>query len=202
MDIDAFILIGGRSERFGRDKAFVEFEGETLAARAARIVESGLSPLHLRFVASAEDQFAAQLVFALGKPVVTDLKPGFGAWSGVHAALAYARAEWAFVAACDLPLVTEGGLRTLASKLSADVDAIIPRQPDGRLQPLCAFYRAAAVRPVVDELLSVNRSLPALGTIAELVNTRIVEADELRTSSNAHDFFHNVNTEGDVTKTM
>jgi molybdopterin-guanine dinucleotide biosynthesis protein A len=39
MDIDAFILIGGRSERFGRDKAFVEFEGETLAARAERIVE-------------------------------------------------------------------------------------------------------------------------------------------------------------------
>src|SRR6187402_2116512 len=97
MDIDAFILIGGRSERFGRDKAFVEFEGETLAARAARIVESGLSPIHLRFVASAEDQFVAQLVFALGKPMVTDLEPGFGAWSGVHAALAYAHAEWAFV---------------------------------------------------------------------------------------------------------
>ena len=37
MDIDAFILIGGRSSRLGTDKAFVELDGQTLAARAANM---------------------------------------------------------------------------------------------------------------------------------------------------------------------
>ncbi len=43
MDVDAFILIGGRSSRFGTDKAFAEFSGQTLAERAAKAVELGLT---------------------------------------------------------------------------------------------------------------------------------------------------------------
>jgi len=35
MQIEPFILVGGRSTRFGVDKATFEFEGETLAERAA-----------------------------------------------------------------------------------------------------------------------------------------------------------------------
>ena len=202
MDIDAFILIGGRSERFGRDKAFFEFEGETLAARAARTVDAALSPAHLTFVTSGEDQFAADVLFGLGKPVVADLKPGFGAWSGLHTALAYVRAEWAFVLACDLPFVTAEGLRALAANLSAEVDAVIPRQSDGLLQPLCAFYRPGAVRPVVDEMLMGNMSLPALQTITELVRTRIVGATETASLAAPEDFFHNVNRPDDVSKQM
>jgi molybdopterin-guanine dinucleotide biosynthesis protein A len=197
MDIDAFILIGGRSERFGSDKAFFEFEGETLAGRAARIVDATLSPSRLTFVTSTDDQFAAGLLFTLGRPVIADLKPGFGAWSGLHTALAYALAEWAFVLACDLPFVTADGLRVLTSKTAAEVDAVIPRQEDERLQPLCAMYRTAAVRPVVEEILSGDRHLPALASIGELIRTSIVEADELASSRN---FFHNVNTLNDVTK--
>jgi len=34
IDIDAYILIGGRSSRLGRDKAAAELGGRTLAERA------------------------------------------------------------------------------------------------------------------------------------------------------------------------
>src|SRR2546423_5271067 len=105
MDIDAFILIGGRSSRLGTDKAFVELGGETLAKRALRTIEGALSPQHISFVAASDTQFEDHIPFALERPIVADLKPGFGAWSGVHAALAYATTGWAFVLACDMPFI-------------------------------------------------------------------------------------------------
>jgi molybdopterin-guanine dinucleotide biosynthesis protein A len=197
-NIDAFILIGGRSSRLGRAKAFVEFDGDSLAARASRVVEEALSPAHITFVTSSQDQFAADLLFGLGHPIVSDLRPGFGAWSGVHAALAYARSEWAFVFACDLPFITAEFLILLRQRMENETEAVVPRQADKRLQPLCALYRVSALRDRIDEMLRVPRSLPALATIAELAKTRIVEPNEWAALPGADKFFHNVNTQDDV----
>jgi molybdopterin-guanine dinucleotide biosynthesis protein A len=79
--------------------------------------------------------------------MIADLRPGFGAWSGLHAAVAYSRSEWALVLACDYPFVTSDLLTLLAGFASKECDAVVPVQPDGRLQPLCALYRAAVIGP-------------------------------------------------------
>ena len=44
MNIDAFILVGGRSSRLGHDKPFVEIGGITLVERADAIIRAGISP--------------------------------------------------------------------------------------------------------------------------------------------------------------
>ena len=198
MDIDAFILIGGRSSRFGSDKAFVEFDGETLAARAAGSVEAALSPRHLTFVAASDRQFQDRFPEALGHPIVADLKPGFGAWSGLHAALAYARGEWAFVLACDLPFITADLIKLLADAATESCDAVISSQPDGRLQPLCAFYRVRPKLAVVEQVLDSGHSLPALASIVDDAKTRIVGPDEYGNLKDAGRFFTNVNTPNDI----
>lgn len=201
MDIDAFILIGGRSSRLGRAKAFVEVDRETLAVRAARVIKEALAPKHITFVTSSDDQFDPNLLFGLGQPIVSDLKPGFGAWSGLHAALAYARSEWTLVLACDLPFVTAEFVRTLAECMGEEFDAVIPRQTDGRIQPLCAYYRVGTTRQAVDQLLTVPRRVPAVATVTELVRGRIVEPNQFAALDGSEKFFHNVNTEDDVPMT-
>jgi molybdopterin-guanine dinucleotide biosynthesis protein A len=198
IEIDAFILIGGRSTRMGRDKAFVEIDGEHLASRAARQVDAALSPTHITFVASSSEQFDAGLVFELGRPVVSDLKPGFGAWSGLHTALSYSRAEWTFAFACDLPFVTRDLLMLLVERIDADFNAVIPRQPDGRLQPLCACYRTRPALKTIDPLLLADRSLPPLASMPEVIRTRLVDSSEYASLPGADKFFHNVNTPEDV----
>lgn len=198
MDIDSFILIGGRSRRLGRDKAFVEVDGETLAERAARTIESGLSPSHITFVAAAEDQFDPKVLFELARPMVADLKPGFGSWSGVHAALSYSRMEWTFVLACDLPFVTPDFLALLAHQTETDVEAVIPRQPDGRLQPLCAFYRTRPALEKIGPMLDLQQSLPPLNSVSGILRSRMVEPAEFGLLADSDKFFHNVNTPDDV----
>ena len=198
MDIDAFILIGGRSSRFGTDKAFVELDGETLATRAAKTIETALSPKRVTFVAASDDQFKGKMPVALHSPIITDLKPGFGAWSGLHAALAYAQNEWTFILACDMPFVSAELVKLLAANVDDSYEGIIPRQPDGRLQPLCALYRVKNVLPMIEEELDAGRSLPPLTDIFDELKTRIVTPDEYAALDNAGELFRNINTPADL----
>lgn len=198
MDIDAFILIGGQSSRFGSPKAFAELDGQTLAARAARTVETAISPRSLRFVVGSEIQFPSELVFGLGRPVVADLKPGFGAWSGLHTAVACSSSEWTIVLACDLPFVSAEFIGKLAALTVEDVDAIVPRQTDERPQPLCAFYRRSAVLPEIEARLAGSKQLPGITAMFSAFKARIVEPNEYSELQGSGKFFVNVNCIGDL----
>lgn len=198
MDIDVFILIGGRSTRLGMDKAFVELGGETLASRAARIADEALKPKRITFVTSDDAQFKPELVFGLGRPVVADIKPGFGAWSGVDTALGYAQGEWILVLACDLPLVSVDLVRLLASRASGDADAVVPRQPDGRPQPLCALFRVKPTIAAVESIFTGRSILPPMHTIFDGLRTCFVGFDDYRVLPNAERLFLNVNRADDL----
>src|SRR5688572_5425336 len=102
---EAFILIGGRSSRLGTDKAFVELGGMTLAERAVANVRDGLSPERITMVAGSSTQFAIEAITS-EIPFIFDLHEGRGPLGGLHAALAYSRAPWIFVLACDYPFVS------------------------------------------------------------------------------------------------
>lgn len=195
---DAFILIGGRSSRFGSDKAFADFDGQTLARHSAETVEQAISPISIRFVAGFENQFGAGAILSLGRGMVTDLKPGFGAWSGMHAALAYSSSEWTFVLACDLPYVSGELLKKLVDLTDDDIDAVVPRQPDGRLQPLCAFYRRDVVLEEVERQLAGARRMARLTDLTSTLRTRILERAEYSEYQGSEQFFVNINSITDL----
>ena len=198
MELDAFILIGGRSSRLGDDKAFVEIGGKTLAARSAQMIETALSPVRITFVAGSEGQFKTDLLSSLGHPVITDLKPGLGAWSGIDVALVNARSKWIFIFASDLPFVSIELLQLLAGFADGGNDAVVPRQPDGRLQPLCAFYRVSSALAAVEEILAVGGRLPPLTAIFNRLKTRVIGSDEYSGLENADKLFLNINTAADL----
>jgi len=196
--MDSFILIGGKSSRLGRDKAFVEVAGEALVSRAIRTVEAALPGSRISLSAGSETQFPAHLLFGLSRPIVFDLHPGFGAWSALETALGYARGEWIFVFACDLPNVSSDLIRLLVSRRSDEIDAVVPRQADGRLQPLCAFYRVKTVTSMLAKTFTGSCSPPPLNGIFDELRTRVVEFAELSHLANADALFANVNTPDDL----
>jgi molybdopterin-guanine dinucleotide biosynthesis protein A len=198
MPIDSFILIGGSSSRFGSPKARIEIEGQPLLRRTAETIQTALPGTKITLVASSPEQF---LGLGTDLPFIFDLHPGRGPWSGLHAALAYARTDWAFVTACDYPFLSVDLLKYLAGLIDGAFDAIVPTQPDGRLQPLIAFYRTNPCLAVAEEFMTNNRSTPALRTIFDRVNTRIVSFDEIAHLPNSENFFTNINTPADVDST-
>ena len=194
MDIEAYILIGGRSSRLGRDKAFVEIGGRTLAQRALKTVrESGIAA-KTTFVAGSQTQFAIEAL-TLDAPFIFDMVEGRGPLGGLHAALSYARTEWVFVLACDYPLISTEFLKCLKGLVSDEFGAVVPEQSDKRLQPLCAFYTVDVASPIIEKIIGQPSVSPPLREIVRELNTRVVTFDEYRDLSNSNDFFININTQ-------
>ena len=194
---EAFILIGGRSSRFGTDKACVELGGITLAERAVENVRRGLSPERITMVAGSSTQFAIQAIVA-DVPFIFDLHEGRGPLGGLHAALSYARTAWIFVLACDYPFVSPEVLSLIAENVSDDVGAVVPRQPDGRLQPLCAFYNVHRVRPLIEEILEAGRVPPPMYKLIEKLTPRIVDFGKYPNIEGLTNSFLNINTAEDL----
>ncbi len=113
----------------GQDKAAIRFDGEQLAVRIARSLDTvcdrvtiiGREPIPGYLLIKDLQEFAGPLV-ALSQLQLTS--------------------ERVFVASCDI-VHFDARLVTGFQALIGSKDAVIPIA-DGRLQPLCALYRASA----------------------------------------------------------
>src|SRR4051812_36598357 len=190
MSIEGFILAGGASSRMGEDKSLLRLGGRTFvesAADALRSVSTRLSVVSSRHEEETH-----------GLPVVEDLRAGLGALGGLHAALASCRAEWAAAVACDLPFVTGELMARLLSECTDETDAVVPTQEDGRVQPLCALYRAGVCLEQVEALIRAGELRPRV--LLARVRSRLVAFEELRDLKGSARFFLNVNTPEDYAR--
>jgi molybdopterin-guanine dinucleotide biosynthesis protein A len=148
-------------------------------------------------VAGNSAQFAIQAIVA-GVPFIFDLFENRGPLGGLHAALAYARTPWIFVLACDYPFVSAELLSFLMSRISDEFGVIVPEQEDGRLQPLCAFYKVDTAHPVVDEILQRPRVTPPMHEVVATLDPCIVRFAEYSHLDRSDDFFTNINSVADL----
>lgn len=183
MEIEGFILVGGASSRMGRDKAHLVLQGRSFVER----IHEALSTV--AGLVSTVGAKEADSTFTLRN--VPDVYEAWGALGGLHGALSACRAEWAAVVACDLPFIT-GDLMARLAMLREDSDAVVPVQPDGRLQPLCALYRKHPCAERARQLIEERERRPR--ALIEAVRARRVAWEELADLGGATLFFMNVNT--------
>lgn len=148
------LLAGGTSRRFGEDKARHRIDGTPMIARVYRALRAVTDPVVIS-VRDARTSYADVLPRA---PLhVPDGLEDAGPLAGIRAGFAALETEWVFVAACDMPDLTQDVIRRLLSDRRSGVEGIVGTSPDGRLHPLCACYRRPAVLTAVRELLKEGR---------------------------------------------
>jgi molybdopterin-guanine dinucleotide biosynthesis protein A len=198
--ITGIILAGGRSSRFGSNKALALLEGETLIGRACRVLSSLFDEVIIITNRPEEYDFLAFKKFP-------DIYPGSGPMSGIHSALKNTGTVAVFTAACDMPLLDERLIRFMAGLFVEEQRrqgplpaAIIPRF-EGRLQPLHAIYTKRAL-PALEGLLEEER--PKMANLAEIAPCRIVpeedvlaQLDRKRLAAGLHPF-RNINRKGEL----
>jgi len=187
-DLSAFVLAGGKSTRMGADKAFIEFQGRTLLARALDLARSVTSDV--RIVGSRE-KFAS---FAASNsiPVIEDIFRDCGPLAGIHAALLASLNELNLMLAVDTPFIPPEFLRYLISRARLDREAIVTVPSSaGRSQPLCAIYRREFAAMAENALRAGQNKI---GRLFNKVSTRLIEDSELQAAGFDPAIFRNLNT--------
>jgi molybdopterin-guanine dinucleotide biosynthesis protein A len=177
------ILIGGKSSRFGNDKANLIFSGEILAQRTYNRLDRILDDLF--FISDQSDKYTDT-----DFKVYADLGPSIGPLSGLITALKYCRHPYCFVTACDLPFFDERLLNILWQQRKANPDIIAPIWQD-KIEPLAAFYHKTCIA-AIENALAENRFMMKgfwQNMQVELVDlTRSFSTEELKK------MFFNINT--------
>jgi molybdenum cofactor guanylyltransferase len=182
--VSGAVLAGGRSSRFGRDKALEVWQGKTLLEYAL----DSLEDCSERFIVGGTNE---RYGFA-GVPVHTDLNSFQGSLYGLARALELAQSDRVAVMACDMPNLTPAFWTFLASLEPAQI--IIPENTDGFLEPLAAIYSKTCL-PAIRASLETNQ-LRMTGWHANL-EVRVVSWAELEPRFGTSPF-RNVNTQNDL----
>ncbi len=180
LDVEGFILVGGKSSRMGTDKSRLMLEGQTVVERIAD--ELRPTSHSVRLVGADSDV----------SEIVHDIHPQWGPLGGIHAALTAAKHDWCLMVACDLPFVRRKLFERLFEFSDEQAEAVVPLQDDSRPQPLCALYRRQPCLLVAERSIANGEHSPR--ALLDRVTTRYIKFDQLSDLAGAEHFFFNVNT--------
>ncbi|HEV7998661.1 MAG TPA: molybdenum cofactor guanylyltransferase [Planctomycetaceae bacterium] len=184
--VGGIVLCGGQSTRMGRPKLSLTFGDETMLGRVVRIVGEVVSPV---VVVAAGTQELPSL--PPGTIVARDDAEGKGPLAGLAAGLAAlnGRADAAFVAACDVPLLKPAFIRALIDAMGTH-EMAVPRGAD-YYHPLAAVYRTM-LEARVRGLIAEGRLRSQL--LVQASDVSAVDLADLRAVDPELDSLRNVNT--------
>ncbi|MEW6545896.1 MAG: molybdenum cofactor guanylyltransferase [Bacillota bacterium] len=189
--VTGLLLAGGSSSRMGFSKAVATLGGETLVARAARL----LADLTGTVLIVSRDRTVAE---GLPYRVVDSEVPGVGPLAALAAGLRECRTPWALALACDLPLFP-AGLAVYMLEVASSEDgwqAVVPRW-NGFWEPLAALYAPSCLAAIEEALARGERRL---ASFYPRVRVRPVEEREIRLYAPPQLAFFNVNSPEDLAR--
>jgi molybdenum cofactor guanylyltransferase len=164
-EASAIALAGGRSERFGSDKALAPFRGAPLLAAVLQGLRSEFQEVLV--VAKRADPYAS-----LGARVVLDRSELYTPLSGLEAGLAAASGAVVFCCGADMPFAADAQLLDALFAALAGHDAAVPVCRAAR-QPLCALYRREPCLRAASALLA--RSAVGPKRLLESIRTAFLD---------------------------
>jgi molybdenum cofactor guanylyltransferase len=141
LKINAYVLAGGGSTRFGRDKALVEIDGAPMLLRMRALLTAVTKEVN---VIAAPHRYAD-----LGITAISDRWEGQGPLAGIITALLTTEetggeAEWNLIIGCDMPFLTREWLVYLVQRAQASRAEVVTPQSAQGLEPLCSCWRTSA----------------------------------------------------------
>lgn len=180
--IDGIILVGGKSSRFKKDKAFALYKNQPFYAHSLRKLYHKVD--HVYMVVRDDHPIIVQDEKVTLLTDIPSIK-GKGPLAGIFSAMSESIADWCFVLPIDTPFVNRTVLNSLLEYTDKDVDAIVPRIK-GQIHPLVALYRNHVKELMQHQLLIEERSMHQL---LEKIEVQFVEYEEKEEK-----LFANINT--------
>ncbi len=197
MDRSAIVLAGGFSSRFGEDKGTVKLAGKPLLSHVVDAVRPIADEVVI-VTSSTTRVTQYQPIVSKAVRFAVDSRESEGPLIGALTGFSVAQGKYALVLPFDTPFVSRDVI-TLSFDLCIGRSAVIPRWPNGQIEPLHAVYKVGDAKAAAEAAVSEGR-LDMRGMIERMRGLRflstlvIMEIDpELRS-------FFNINTPLDLKK--
>jgi molybdopterin-guanine dinucleotide biosynthesis protein A len=143
-----YVLAGGASSRFSRDKALVKLGGRPLLARTLESLKS--SGVREARIVGDKAKYGG-----FGARCVDDKWPGEGPLGGILTALRSSGVDkygyrWNLVLSCDMPFVLPQWLAFMIERSKVSEAEVVVPQSDHGMEPLCACWRTDALVKLQD----------------------------------------------------
>jgi molybdopterin-guanine dinucleotide biosynthesis protein A len=187
-DITGVILAGGKSRRFGSNKALARIgDGGFVIERIAHV----LKDIFEEILVLTKDKTSFSFLEKPWLHVLNDRSPDFHPLNGLASAFSYSKTEMVFVCGCDMPFINSDLIHLICSK-SQEADATVPIW-QGQVQPLFGVYSKKCLAVINGLSLSTDPRKGFRYLLSE-VNTQTIDQKELPESDPAELTFFDIDT--------
>jgi molybdenum cofactor guanylyltransferase len=184
--ITGIILAGGKSSRFGSNKALARFNGTPLIERVTTVM--GRVFKNLIIITNSPFEYSYLKI-----PLYQDIIKGMGPVGGIYTGLDVLDDNWGFFCACDMPFINEGLVRYIAG-LKEGFDAVVPKV-DWKIEPLHALYSKGCLNAMKDLIDKKEfQTIKAFNNIS----VRFVEEEEIKKFDPELKTFLNINKQDEL----
>jgi molybdopterin-guanine dinucleotide biosynthesis protein A len=189
--VGGYVLAGGGSTRFGRDKALVELGGLPMLGRMIALLQNAANNVK---VVGAPEKYAR-----FEREMVVDQWPGEGPLGGIITALensqkSAARTEWNVIVSCDMPFLTREWMAFLVERaVNSGAQVVLAHSAHGS-EPLCACWRTDAAETLRAAFESGVRKVTAG---VALLRSEVLDEPVWKRFDSAGRLFWNMNTAAD-----
>jgi molybdopterin-guanine dinucleotide biosynthesis protein A len=197
LDRSAIVLAGGYSSRFGEDKGLVKLAGKPLLSYVVDAVRGAVDEVVV--VTSSTDRTQKYRLLVHGDVrFAVDSRESEGPLIGALTGFGVALGKYALVLPFDTPFVSKE-VAALLFDLCVGRSAVIPRWPNGQIEPLHAVYEVNEAKATAEAALAGGR-LDMRGMIERLRRVRFVSTLVVMGIDPELQTFFNINTPSDLTK--
>lgn len=184
----ACIIAGGKSGRFGDDKAVFVHEGRPLINHVLDVIKPVFDDV--RIMANDREKFSF-----LGLDVIPDIIPDLGPIGAIYTALEKINSSRVFILPCDMPFLNTEFIRYM-SQIPDLYDVIVPKS-GGYFQPLHAIYGRKSLPYIIKNIEEKRFKINSIFEEPD-INIRIVGEDEIGFYADPFLMFKNINFRSDL----
>ncbi|MEM3797698.1 MAG: molybdenum cofactor guanylyltransferase [Candidatus Bathyarchaeia archaeon] len=191
MDKSAVILAGGFSKWLGSDKGLIMLAGKPLVDYVLNAVDDVVDEKIVVVSSKAQAKKFSEALKSDAK-IIVDKSEIQSPLTGASAGFSETCGRYALLLPCDIPLVLKETL-TLLLEICINKSAVVPRWPDGHIEPLHAAYHIKLALDAAEKTLNAGK-LDMHSMIEKLNGIRYISTLVLQQFDPELKTFFNVNT--------
>lgn len=191
--INAVLLAGGQSSRFGSDKALLPFAGRTLIEYIYNKLSQNFNRV---IVVASRDEYS----FLKNAEIREDIYQNKGPLAGIYTGLYYSKSQYNFICGCDMPFLSRqyfDFLKNMAVE-NPEAEMIVP-QYRGYLEPLAALYQKSLLPQIREQITNDNLKIKSF---YHQSRKKIIKEEILKKNFSLEKLFFNLNYPADAEKAL